>query len=63
MKNRLRLLPPEPPGRAGETFAGWGKKLSKPRERYAAAPSCKTSKTPPYCEQSKRLTQYIVLYS
>jgi hypothetical protein len=63
MKNRSRLLPPTPPAPPAENFVGRGKNLRDSRKREAAVPSCKTSKTALYCEQSKRLTQYIVLYS
>ena len=63
MKNRPRLLPPAPPRRPAGNFVGRGKKLPITGEKRAAESSGKTSKTPLYCEQSKRLTQYVVLYS
>lgn len=63
MKNCFRLLPPAPHGRAAGNLVGRGKYLLESGKWRAAAPSCKTSNTPLYCEQSKRHTQYIVLCS
>ena len=63
MKNSPRLLPPARARAGGGGFVGRAKKLPKSGGKAGARTSGKTSKTLPYCEQSKRLAQYIVLYS